>query len=356
MARNRFGSVSRRNDSVVKLVRRTVGNLGYVSLLDGTTLKGEWSGVEKHVCKEEIEAMVHHKIPKKNRKKLKSVDPFNKNHNSVLQNNARNKNLEPGNEEQPLTRRQKDIQEFLKEGTFQKKKRRRNTVRKEALKHGFKVPKTSDSRRLMYSVFKQTKEEVEGKMLLAKFGLAGRSSKEMKAEYEKLDEREQRRTKAKKTQSKKISKKLDGENKGVVEEKNEGNEEEKVNNGDTEGRKAVKRKHLLRRQRYEEKRRQKQLDEEEDKVLNAKDYVPFGARVDAPPDLSSLGLLESKNPIKTKTKSLLLTKKFDLDKLNSSPTTSGSIVNSIKRNRDLAEERKRVIESYRAMKRSKHEL
>lgn len=58
----------------------------------------------------------------------------------------------------------------------------------------------------------------------------------------------------------------------------------------------------------------------------------------------------------TKTKSLLLTKKFDLDKLNSSPTTSGSIVNSIKRNRDLAEERKRVIESYRAMKRSKHEL
>lgn len=47
----------------------------------------------------------------------------------------------------------------------------------------------------------------------AKFGLAGRSSKEMKAEYEKLDEREQRRTKAKKTQSKKISKKLDGENK-----------------------------------------------------------------------------------------------------------------------------------------------
>lgn len=36
----------------------------------------------------------------------------------------------------------------------------------EALKHGFKVPKTSDSRRLMYSVFKQTKEEVEGKMLL----------------------------------------------------------------------------------------------------------------------------------------------------------------------------------------------
>ena len=37
MARNRFGSVSRRNDPVVKLVRRTVGNLGYVSLLDGTS-------------------------------------------------------------------------------------------------------------------------------------------------------------------------------------------------------------------------------------------------------------------------------------------------------------------------------
>lgn len=76
---------------------------------------------------------LHRRIPKKNRKKLKSVDPFNNKANAQrFQENKKNRNSAPTNlkDEQPLTKSMKNLmsQTIVTKVDEKKKKKQKNAV------------------------------------------------------------------------------------------------------------------------------------------------------------------------------------------------------------------------------------
>ncbi|KHN72446.1 hypothetical protein Tcan_12813 [Toxocara canis] len=229
--------------------------------------------------------MVHHRIQKKRRNKLKSVDPFNINAAAVREAKLRGKNLDPKSDEQPFPRRLLEIQQLSKlyeEEVHKVKNRRpRNRIFAESLKAGFKRRNFEGAKQLVNRVSTITTAEIKEQRMLAKYELAGRDMCEVEADYKKMEDEEvQRRLKRKATE-------YDGSRKSRKQSFNSKPNQNKKRFKTEASTSATKlKKKMLRKDRYRELKKARQADEHNEMILDAKEVIPFGSRVDGPPQFA----------------------------------------------------------------------
>ncbi|CAB3405850.1 unnamed protein product [Caenorhabditis bovis] len=328
--------------------------------------------------------MKYRRIPKKNRKKLKSVDPFNtkaaalKAVEKTAKNDAPTKSLD----EQPLTKAQKKLMApglIVDKKEAKKKKKEKNSVLREAEKLGLKKGRFETVERFVRRVEGIMYNRIHENIAIAKQGLAGRKQEEIDADYAKIDEKEKRKKEQEKREiqnkikeakkrreqeaekkeemlkskeQRKLAKRQIGEHQEEEEEKSDIDDEEEHEDDDAPVPKKSKNdkektEKLSKKNRRKEFLKNRKVDEKirkaDDAILNAKEIVAFGERYDAPPVFG--GDLKKKfEPLMAKAgqKTLLLhslLKKGDekTKYLDNSTST-------------IHEERQRVIEAYRKMK------
>ncbi|VDK44419.1 unnamed protein product [Anisakis simplex] len=295
--------------------------------------------------------MVHHRIQKKKRNKLKPVDPFNKNAKRLSEAKLKGKNLDPKTDEQPIPKRLLELQELSKEceaKTQERKNRRpRNRIIEESSKAGFERRRFENDRQLVRRVSAVTTEEIDEKRLLAKFELGGVDQREIEAEYKKMDEEAKQRLDRKLEQQKSVARKRNHKDPKQCGPTKPSSAAEVHPSTATESSRK-----LTRKERYRELKKARQADERKEMILDAKEFIPFGSRVDAPP-LFDAYQRKQLNPIfaKAGSKPLLLKSKLELK--SDVHDTSDRLEAVKKRSEEMAEERNRVIVAYRMLKKSK---
>ncbi|VDM49623.1 unnamed protein product [Toxocara canis] len=312
--------------------------------------------------------MVHHRIQKKRRNKLKSVDPFNINAAAVREAKLRGKNLDPKSDEQPFPRRLLEIQQLSKlyeEEVHKVKNRRpRNRIFAESLKAGFKRRNFEGAKQLVNRVSTITTAEIKEQRMLAKYELAGRDMCEVEADYKKMEDEEvQRRLKRKATE-------YDGSRKSRKQSFNSKSNQNKkrfkvrdalvafgkrtcrppqLTEASTSATKLKKK--MLRKDRYRELKKARQADEHNEMILDAKEVIPFGSRVDGPPQFAPAQRRQL-DPlfVKAGNKALLLKSKLEAkNEGGEKDDAKGAMM----RAQEIAAERARVIAAYRMLKKSR---
>uniref|UniRef100_A0A915BZY6 Uncharacterized protein n=1 Tax=Parascaris univalens TaxID=6257 RepID=A0A915BZY6_PARUN len=215
-----------------------------------------------------------------------------------------------------------------------KKRKSRNHVFEESHRAGFERRNFESAERLLRRVGAVTTEEIKEKRMLAKYELAGRDMRQVEADYKKMEESQERRKRRRLKQEMRESRKPNADVKH------------------NEGRKLHKHK-LSRKEAYRERRRAAEVSERNEMILDAKEVIAFGSRVDAPPVFSSIqyGKLESVFS-KAGSKPLLLKSKLEA-KLEHNKGIKYSTNDTKERKEAIAAERTRVIEAYRFLKKNR---
>jgi len=261
-------------------------------------------------------------------------------------------NQEPSNssmdDDQPLTRKLRELKKLVQEAkiktpVIKRNKTPRNRFFDEASKLGYLQRPWEDEEKLLFRISKDTATAVGGELLKAKFGAAGRSISEIAEDYKLLDEKERlkkmqkmayreklKRLREKEKAFKKRKRKLEGT--GLQESDSDNNDNELLddpapdisdygNSEDGDECKKIKptskdsmatndivlSSRLRKREKLKLKRLDKQQEKAENKIMNAKDVIRFGERVDEPPKFSGNYQPNSKMG----KKKLLLTNLFD---------------------------------------------
>lgn len=328
----------------------------------------------------------HKRIPTKNRKKLKSVDPFNRKAPALKAEAMRKLNWEPKDDVQPMPRSLVELQKSKEEAAFDKKevkkrKQRKNKVLAEAEKIGIRKGRFETIEHFVRRVERMTYAAVKDHETLIKQGLVGRDESEIAADFKLLEDKEKR---AKEQKNNEIQNKIKAarERKQRVEklkeeklmEKEERKlkrklvEEEVVDNMDdevdaaegtsskaeTEEDTVVKKKRKL--GGSDKIRQKKKLAAEHahsDAVLNRREVIPFGERYDGPPVFKG-AMKKEMNPLMAKAggKKLLLHSIFRGEE--DQPRTKYLDDETKVKPSEL--ERQRVIEAYRELKRKRKQL
>uniref|UniRef100_A0A1I7TPX7 DUF1014-domain-containing protein n=1 Tax=Caenorhabditis tropicalis TaxID=1561998 RepID=A0A1I7TPX7_9PELO len=243
---------------------------------------------------------LHRRIPKKNRKKLKSVDPFNNKANAArFQDSNKQSNQAPVNlkDEQPLTKAMKSMMSannpIVTKEEAKKRKKQKNAVLKQAEELGMKKGKF------------ETEEE----------------KKEESVDDDESDEDDE-----------------DGEEPKKI---------RKVEGDDEKNKKSQK---LSKKERRKETLKARKADEQKRKagevLINSREVIEFGERYDAPPTFA--GSLKKKfEPLMAKAgqKTLLLH-----SMLQKGAQKTEYLNDSTK----IQEERQRVIDAYRNIKKQRN--
>ncbi|KAK6046026.1 hypothetical protein COOONC_16468 [Cooperia oncophora] len=124
----------------------------------------------------------HKRIPTKNRKKLKSVDPFNKKAPALKAEAMSKINWEPKDDVQPVPRSLLELQVA------------------EAEKIGIRKGRFETIPHFVRRVERMTYAAVKDHEMLVKQGLAGRDESEIAADFKLLEEKEKRRKEQKKNE------------------------------------------------------------------------------------------------------------------------------------------------------------
>ncbi|ULT98169.1 hypothetical protein L5515_012848 [Caenorhabditis briggsae] len=338
---------------------------------------------------------LHRRIPKKNRKKLKSVDPFNNKANAArFQDNNKKSNQAPANlkEEQPLTKAMKNMMAannpIVTKEDVKKKKKQKNAVLKQAEELGMKKGKFETVNRFVKRIEGTLHSRINEQIAIAKHGLAGRKQEDIDADYKKIEDAEKRKKdqekreienkikeakkkreeearrreeadKAKEQRKAEKRKLKEQEEKEEKEEEEEGDEEEGSDSDDDddgpkpkkiqkeESKKAQK---LSKKERRKETLKARKTDEQKRKageaVMNSREVIEFGERNDAPPTFN--GALKKKfEPLMAKAgqKTLLLH-----SMLQKGSQKTEYLNDSTK----IQAERQRVIDAYRDMKKQRN--
>lgn len=297
------------------------------------------------------------------------------------------------NDEQPLSRKERDISKFLsKKKDFAKIKRRpkiKNRLLHETLKLGYTQRPWEDTDHLVKRISKDNRSVVEGELLKAKFGASGRDINEIAKDYKLLDEKDARRKaqnknryenikkinakaeaeKIAKFEAKKRAKQIKRKTKNNIENEDGAMdidededepmdivENEQFNNKrlniPTESSQNLK--EIFNSKKYEKKNKNENVIikpkrlgkneklnlkkkeirrlEEQELLLNAREIIPFGETADAPPKFVG---------------------KFR-DSINKSRAQAGKMDLLLKKlHPDLTDERQRVIDEYRRLKSNK---
>ncbi|KAK6047787.1 SET domain protein, partial [Cooperia oncophora] len=309
------------------------------------------------------------RIPTKNRKKLKSVDPFNKKA-PALKAEAMSE----------VRRRQSNDKKELK-----RRKQRKSKVLAEAEKIGIRKGRFETIPHFVRRVERMTYAAVKDHEMLVKQGLAGRDESEIAADFKLLEEKEKRRKEQKKNEIqnkiKAAREKREREAK-IKEERLKEKEERKTKRKaealgdqdmvevtlekDEEGDDSInaessqvteeggvlkkKKKKLGGSDKVREKKRIAAEQARNEAILNQREVIAFGERYDAPPEFKG-AMKKEMNPLMAKAgaKKLLL---HSLLQQNSSSSKTKYLEDD-KREKPGELDRLRVIEAYREMKRKR---
>lgn len=337
---------------------------------------------------------LHRRIPKKNRKKLKSVDPFNNKANAArFQDKKKQSNQAPTNlkDEQPLSKALQNLiaKPIVTKVEAKKKKKQKNAVLKQAEELGMKKGKFETISRFVKRIEGTLHSRINEQIAIAKHGMAGRKQEEIDADYKVLEDAEKRKKDqekreienkikdAKKKREQEAKRRDDADKakekkkaekwKAIVEEEEEKEEKEKnvdedsddededesqkpkkqkvENEGD--GKKASK---MSKKDRRKETLKARKTDEQKRKageaLINSREVIEFGERYDAPPTFA--GHLKKKfEPLMAKAgqKTLLL------HSMLQKGTQKTEYLNDSTK---IQEERQRVIDAYRDIKKQKN--
>uniref|UniRef100_A0A1I7TPX6 DUF1014-domain-containing protein n=1 Tax=Caenorhabditis tropicalis TaxID=1561998 RepID=A0A1I7TPX6_9PELO len=267
---------------------------------------------------------LHRRIPKKNRKKLKSVDPFNNKANAArFQDSNKQSNQAPVNlkDEQPLTKAMKSMMSannpIVTKEEAKKRKKQKNAVLKQAEELGMKKGKfeTQEAKR---------REE------------ADKAKEQRKAEKRKLKEEEKKEESVDDDES--------------DEDDEDGEEPKKIRKVEGDDEKNKKSQKLSKKERRKETLKARKADEQKRKagevLINSREVIEFGERYDAPPTFA--GSLKKKfEPLMAKAgqKTLLLH-----SMLQKGAQKTEYLNDSTK----IQEERQRVIDAYRNIKKQRN--
>ncbi|KAI1719070.1 hypothetical protein DdX_06194 [Ditylenchus destructor] len=200
--------------------------------------------------------------------------PQKKRNNAPTSGNLSNKkrlNLEPSRamlDDQQMSRKIKELKQLaatVPELESAKRKRRpRNRFLEETAKMGYAQRPWESEDLLLSRINRDTHKSVDEQLLKAKFGMAGRSIKDIADDYKTLDEKEH-----------------DSEESASIDEVVE-KEKPKTNKPND----VKKSRRLGKNDKLRLKRKQTREENEKDFMLNAREIIPFGERADAPPEFS----------------------------------------------------------------------
>ncbi|EGT53877.1 hypothetical protein CAEBREN_12653 [Caenorhabditis brenneri] len=338
---------------------------------------------------------MHRRIPKKNRKKLKSVDPFNNKANAArFQDKNKSSNQAPANlkDEQPLTKAMMNMMStnnpIVTKEDLKKKKKQKNAVLKQAEELGMKKGKFETVTRFVKRIEGTLHRKINDQIAIAKHGLAGRKQADIDADYKILEDAEKRKkdqekreienkikeAKKKREQEAKRREEADrakeqrkADKRKLKEEKEKEKEEsmdEEENSDDSDDEDGQKKKKvqkveeeknkkapkLSKKERRKETLKARKTDEQKRKageaIMNSREVIEFGERYDAPPTFG--GHLKKKfEPLMAKAgqKTLLL---------HSMLQKGSQKTEYLNDTTKIQEERQRVIDAYRNMKKQKN--
>jgi len=302
----------------------------------------------------------HRRLQKKNRKKLKSVDPFNFGKNSIRETKALSKNnIAPNLDEldaQPMSKSSRDLAELIlssaKTFPVKNKKRPRNRLIEETEKAGFVRRRYENEAQFMRRVGNLTHHLVQEEFMKVKYEIAGRDVKELAADLKELDEKAKRRKEQKAARREKLFRARQQEVGEHQHFQKEHHDESLGSNskGDNE-QKPAKKSRLSLKDRKKRLKREQEEDDAADLMLNAREVIAFGERVDAPPEFSQQCKFKQKNRVGEK--KLLLNALFH-PKSNGIDPTVESPKSGPKQGNEA--ERLQVIEAYRQLKRQRRNL
>ncbi|KAI6221292.1 hypothetical protein M3Y99_01565800 [Aphelenchoides fujianensis] len=333
----------------------------------------------------------HRRYPTKKKQKIKAGDPDQRASRPTTKGRT---NAPPKDEDdQVVPRRLKEIREAQEAAANQphrrpSKKQTKNKFFAMTAKMGYKPRPWENEEMLAHRVLQSKNGPLKDELVKARFGLAGRDTKEIDADFQLLDEKEKRKRALKIALREKRLKQKEKEanfrsNRGPKEAPafDEEDEEEEDDRGefvdDEEVAEEVedseeedeqkppppKKKAAGKQKGDEEKEAEEPKQPEKHLILNAREIIPFGERVDAPPVFSKnvRKLLDSGQAGK---KDLLLK---DLLRKNEKPPTvheaeksdddsdeKPRVIGKLKRRVSEAE-RLRTIEAYRQLKKKKEQ-
>ncbi|VDO74821.1 unnamed protein product [Haemonchus placei] len=295
----------------------------------------------------------HKRIPTKNRKKLKSVDPFNK--------------KAPALKHKVFSFQKSKEEVLVDKKEVKKRKQHKNKVLAEAEKIGIRKGRFETVSHFVRRVERMTYAAINEHEMLVKQGLVGRSESELEADFKLLEEKEKRMKEQKKNEIqnkikaarekrereaklKEVCKKL----KDVISKKSTSGilldddtvvkkKKKKLGGSD----KIREKKKLA----AEQARKEAVLNQRGERFCSVIEVIAFGERYDAPPDFKG-AMKKEMNPLMAKAgaKKLLL---HSLLHQNSNGSKT-KYLDDGKREKPGEIDRQRVIEAYREMKRKRN--
>uniref|UniRef100_A0A914XXR2 Coiled-coil domain-containing protein 137 n=1 Tax=Panagrolaimus superbus TaxID=310955 RepID=A0A914XXR2_9BILA len=263
-------------------------------------------------------------------------------------------------EEQYVPRRVREIKE-LQEAMKNPNKRaklKKNVVLDEARKHGFERRPWEDNRSFTKRIDRETRDSVNLEMLKVRHAMAGRDINEIREDYKQLDEVAKRKKALKIMRKEKLAKL---KSKGKISDDHEEKEAEDDEEGEVEEKhkkikkqvpeKDIKVKKLTKNERIREYKKEAKETEKRELLLNAREVIQFGERVDAPPTFSAKFRKEF-DPLFANAGSKDLLLKKMMEKKNVSVPSSTPLIQLPKDSKVSAEERQRVIDMHRALKKA----
>uniref|UniRef100_A0A0K0CWB9 Coiled-coil domain-containing protein n=1 Tax=Angiostrongylus cantonensis TaxID=6313 RepID=A0A0K0CWB9_ANGCA len=310
------------------------------------------------------------RIPGKNRKKLKSVDPFNNKAVALRAEAVRKINWEPKDDNQEMTRSLKELEKskayvHLTKADVKRRKQCRNKVLAEAKRNGIRMGRFETVRNFVRRVERMTHMAIKDHEILIRQGLVGRKETDIATDFKLLEEKEKRRKEQSKNEIRnkiKVARRKRENDTKIKEGKLEGKIERKLKQGgmqrnedlvEKEEETEIMAKKMKRKLGGSEKvRLKKKLASKyecSEAVLNQREVVAFGERYDAPPEYKG-PLKDVMNPLMAKAgaKNLLL---HSLLQQKCIPTTT--YLKDTKKSKPGEIDRQRIIEAYRTLKRKR---
>jgi len=293
----------------------------------------------------------------RSRRKQKSKVEFTEDYRPIRKVAIERKNDAPKAKdmEQMIPRRVREIQQLKEAANLpkQKKLKQKSSIIQLAQQYGFQKKIGEDEEQLRRRMLRETNRAIDHDMFRARFGLAGRDISELKKDYEELDEKARRKKALKILRAEKRAK-LRAKNKIV-----EDSDEEDANSADcddppeeeskTKGKSnadETKKKRLTKNERIRLLKKEEKEANGRELMLHAKEIIPFGERVDAPPEFK--GKLKSIADLSAKAGSKDLLLKRVLESNNSTKNQNSSSLP--KKSKISNEERQNVIKMYRELK------
>jgi len=302
----------------------------------------------------------------KSRKKQKSKVEFTEDYRPIRKVAIERKNDAPKSKdmEQLIPRRVREIQQLKEAANLpkQKKSKQKSSIIQLAQQYGFQKKIGEDEEQLRKRMLRETNRAIDHDMFRARFGLAGRDISDLKKDYEELDEKARRKKalkilraekRAKLLAKNKIVEDIDEEDADSVDCDDPPEDEEEKSKTEGKGGKSnpdeTKKKRLTKNERIRLLKKEEKEANDRELMLHAKEIIPFGERVDAPPEFKGKLKSIADPSAKAGSKDLLLKRV-----LESNNSTKNQTASSLpKKSKVSNEERQNVIKMYRELKKKK---